>query len=529
MTNSASDKKNQPHISLREPHNPLVHIADSLPVLIGYVDNTQTYRFANKCHETWFQIPVGDIEGKHISDVVGRDQYNHLLPYIEAALLGKATEFEMQIHHKGIGNAHMRVSYIPDNDSLGNIKGFSLVSEDITKLKHQAATAIYAKNAFLATMSHEIRTPLNGILGMTELLLNTELNDRQLKYANTVCRSGEGLLEIINDILDFCKIEAGEMEIEYVFFNIRDIAQDVVNSLMPKAQEKNNILKLHFSTGTPSNAVGDPDRLHQLLTNLVSNAIKFTTNGNIDVNITHQGRNEQGVKFLFEVHDTGIGISADKLEHIFDKFSQVDGSNTRKFGGTGLGLAICHKITGLMGGTIGVESAEGEGSTFWFSLCMPAEEVTLSSLRVAITSLQGNDNDALASKWSTFKGVHILLADDDILNQQIMASMLELMKCRISIASNGKEAIRLLWQEDTFDLVLMDCEMPELDGYDATRIIKQTSNLPIVALTTSLQHGDKNRCFNAGMDDCLSKPIKHDELEKMLLKWISEEKLARTA
>lgn len=522
-------------LSLRWPQNQLVHMVDMLPVLVGYIDAQQIYRFANKCHEKWFNIPVEDIEKKHISEIIGLSEYENALPHIEGALVGKPSSFEMQMNHKGSGSIVARVSFIPDQktDEETNetqVDGFSLLIEDVSKLKLEAETAIYAKNAFLATMSHEIRTPLNGILGMTELLLNTELSERQLKYANTVSKSGEGLLEIINDILDFCKIEAGEMEIDATFFNVRDTAQGVINTLNQKAAEKGNTLTLQFTSGTPGNAVGDSTRLRQILSNLVSNAIKFTSNGNIDLTIKNQGRNEKGVKFLFEVKDSGIGISSDKINAIFDRFSQVDGSNTRKFGGTGLGLAICHKITGLMGGAIGVESKEGEGSTFWFSLCLPAEEASLASLdsNDGVITTPPEKINKEKQDWVAFKGVHILLAEDDELNQRMAVSMLEAMKCRVSLASNGKETIRLMGQEDTFDLILMDCAMPEMDGYQATQIIKQTSNIPIIALTASAMRGDKDHCFEAGMDDYLPKPIKHAVLEKILLKWIAKEKLAKT-
>lgn len=520
-------------LSLRGLQDQLVQITDLLPVLVGYLDTQQIYRYANKCHERWFGVAINQIEGHHISEVIGFDEYQTVLPYIEAALIGKHADFEMQMHHKGIGAIFVRVSYIPDKDKDNNVRGVSLLVEDITKLKHEAETAIYAKNAFLATMSHEIRTPLNGILGMTELLFRTELSERQHKYANTIYNSGEGLLTIINDILDFCKIEAGELEIESNFFNIKEVAQEVLQTLMPKALEKGNTLKLHFTAGTPSNAVGDPVRVRQLLSNLISNAIKFTSHGAIDVSIRNQGRTDKGIKFLCEVKDTGIGISPEKMDHIFDKFAAADGHNTRKFGGAGLGLAICHKIATLMGGSIGVESQEGKGTTFWFTLCLPAEEVALATLDegngiVTVTAPAVNAIKGREKEWVTFKGVHILLVEDDVLNQQMAVSMLETMKCRVSIASNGREAIRLMGQEDTFDLILMDCEMPELNGYEATKIIKQNSTIPIIAMTASVMRGDKSHCFEAGMDDFLPKPIKHEELEKKLLKWVAEEKLAKT-
>lgn len=514
----------------REQNSQLAQVVDALPLLIGYVDANQTYRFANRCHETWFSVPTAAIEGKHISEIIGLDEYQVILPHIEAVLVGKSADFEMQMHHRGTGPIVVKCSYVPDEGEGGQIKGFSLVVEDITKLKHQAETAIYAKNAFLTTISHEIRTPLNGILGMTELLLNTDLNDRQLKYANTVCRSGEGLLNIISDILDFCKIEAGELDIESSFFNIRDVAQGLVNAMAQKAAEKGNTIKLHFAAGTPSNVVGDSVHVRQILNNFISNSNKFTSNGNIDVSVKNQGRNEKGVKFLIEVKDTGIGISKEKVGHIFDKFSQVDGSNTRKFGGTGLGLAICQRMVKLMGGQIGVESEEGKGSNFWFSVCLPAEEVTLTTLGSgdgAVTVTGGFIGGSVHKDWEIFTGVHILLVEDDELNQQMAASMLEAMKCRVSIASNGMEAIRLMGQEKTFDIILMDCEMPEMNGYEATKIIKQTSNIPIIALTASAMRGDKDRCYEAGMDDYLPKPVNHTELEKRLLKWLPEEKLVK--
>lgn len=534
MENERPEHSHPLSLSLRWPQNQLVKMVDMLPALVGYIDSRQRYLFANKCHEKWFNIPVGEIENKHISEIIGLSEYEHALSHIEDALSGKATTFEMQMHHKGSGNIVARVSFIPDqktDEETGEteISGFSLLVEDVSKLKLEAEKAIYAKNAFLATMSHEIRTPLNGILGMTELLLNTELNEKQLKYANTVSKSGESLLEIINDILDFCKIEAGEMEIESTFVNLQDIAQGVINSLSHQAAEKGNTLTLHYISGTPSNAVGDPIRVKQMLTNLVSNAIKFTANGTVDLIVKNRGRNEKGVKFLFEIKDTGIGICPDKINYIFDRFSQFDAANIHRFGGTGLGLAISHKITGLMGGAIGVESKEGEGSTFWFTLCLPAEEGGLSSLETddGIISVQSQHIEQEKQAWAEFKAVHILLAEDDAINQQMTTAMLEAMNCRVSLAATGRDVIRLMNLKETFDLILMDCNMPELDGYQTSQIIKQSSNIPIIALTASAMSGDKDRCFDAGMDDYMSKPIKHASLEKILLKWIAKEKLAQ--
>lgn len=524
-------------------------VSEAAGEYIWEMDENAVYTFITERVKDVKGYSADELIGQSMLDLVHRDDVEKVKQSLAKSAIDCAP-FSIE-HRDAIKSGEVvweHVSGIPLFDDDGNLKGYRGACLSITDRKRyereildaqkKAEAASRAKSEFLANMSHEIRTPMNGVLGMAQLLAETELTEKQKHYIGVLNQSGRLLMTVLNDILDYSKIEAGKLVLEQRAFSPEQAVNDVYELLKNSAYEKGILLSINLDPVCPEFLVGDAIRFRQILLNLMNNAIKFTEQGRVGVSVVCEKKNDRYVTMKVRVEDTGIGISEQAQKNLFVSFNQVDSSGTRKFRGTGLGLAISKRLVELMGGDIGVESVEGKGSVFWFNILLDVADVSIDNTDVLelqkpfrAPEIEVNETRDVYQVTSAdnsnnhISGKQILLVEDNIANQLVATGMMSELGLDVVVANNGIQALEQMASKK-FDMVFMDCQMPEMDGYEATRIIREQEaykNIPIVALTANVMVSDREKCIQSGMDDFMGKPFKLSQMVAMLHKWLLDE------
>ncbi|MBI5919400.1 MAG: CHASE domain-containing protein [Nitrosomonadales bacterium] len=518
--------------ALERERSLLRNLIDSIPALIFIKDETGRYIGCNRAFREFLGRTETEIVGHTYFDLFPRERAEHY-QLQDKLVLASGTFDKSEEWVEAVDGRHLllEVLKVPLRSPDGRISGLVGVCSDMTQrhrmedelwhAKVAAEVASQAKSEFLATMSHEIRTPMNGVLGMAEMMNLTDLDSEQQEYMRLITSCSNSLMGIINDILDFSKIESNQLQIEARSFDLIAMLSDLSGVCSVRAANKGLSFVSEIAPEVPKYVVGDSGRLRQILDNLLGNALKFTEHGSVSLRVSLMQQEGDNVSLRFAVQDTGIGISAFALADLFEPFHQADGSITRRFGGTGLGLSISRKLAQMMDGEVGVASEEGKGSTFWVRvgfMCSSASEVATPTARQEAVSTAPAIQPARQSSV-----LSILLVEDIATNRFVATSMLNhLGYSDISMAENGQEAVDAV-QHGHFDVVLMDCQMPVMDGLLATEMIRSLGHmLPIIAMTANAMPGDREKCIAAGMNDYLSKPITREALAEVLGCWVTQ-------
>ncbi|QDZ29647.1 ATP-binding protein [Noviherbaspirillum sp. UKPF54] len=512
--------------ALAESERFIKAIADNVAGLVAYWDKDLRCRFANQPYVEWFGRAPQQMLGMRFEDVLGESVYRISEPYARRALAGERQSFyRSQIKPSGeVG--HTWITYIPDSDETGAVRGFYALAADVTELKQaelrlqemneemaqardRAEAASRAKSEFVANMSHEIRTPMNAILGLSSLLEDTPLGEQERDHVAKIKISARSLLGILNDILDFSKIEAGRLELERTPFALEEVLRNTFVIVSANARDKGIATSYHIAPEVPATLLGDPLRLQQVLLNLAGNAVKFTEHGKVTVSARLLAASDAAVTLEFSVRDTGIGIAPEHHERLFEAFSQADNSTSRRFGGTGLGLTISNRLVGLMGGAVTFTSMPGRGSDFRFTAVFGIAEKTCAD----------------ASPAERLAGLRVLLVEDNEISQKVVAQILRRAGAAMVAAADGAAAMALLRHDGArFDAILMDIRTPAVNGFETARLIRNELKLalPVVAMGSASDAAERERARQAGMDAHIAKPIDAGTLVSTLAALVSE-------